>query len=108
MLKKELDGLIVEITKEMDEYKFYLVSEKIYHYVWRTFADKILEDSKKALMSVDSESRVQLLLLILQTMLKALHPFMPYITEEIWAEMPHGGDMKLLIVSEWPMMKKNE
>ncbi|MDR3558511.1 MAG: class I tRNA ligase family protein, partial [Candidatus Pacebacteria bacterium] len=105
MLKKELDDLITEITKEMDEYKFYLVSEKLYHYVWHTFADKILEDSKKALIGADSESRVQLLLLILQTVLKALHPFMPYITEEIWSDMSVKGKQQLLMISEWPTSK---
>ena len=90
--KKELNDLVAEITKEMDEYKFYLVSEKLYHYVWHSFADKILEESKTILFGADneknSESRIQLLLLILQTVLRALHPFMPYITEEIWSEMP--------------------
>ncbi len=109
VLKKELDDLIAEITKEMDEYKFYLVSEKLYHYVWHSFADKILEDSKKALGATSaedhSESRVQLLLLILETMLKALHPFMPYITEEIWKDMPSKGKRQLLMVSEWPMSR---
>ena len=108
-LKKELDALVAEITKEMDEYKFYLVSEKLYHYVWHTFADKILEDSKKVLAGAsdekESESRIQLLLLTLQTVLKALHPFMPYITEEIWSDVSKKGEGQILMVSEWPTQK---
>ena len=108
--KNDLNDLIKEITKEMDEYKFYLVSEKLYHYVWHSLADNILEESKTILASAsgekNSESRIQLLLLILRTMLKVLHPFMPYITEEIWGDIPRqdsGKGKSLLMVEEWPI-----
>ncbi|MDD5165336.1 MAG: valine--tRNA ligase [Candidatus Pacebacteria bacterium] len=100
---KQLNDLITEITKEMEEYKFYLVGEKLYQYVWAELADKILEESKPILNGDDAEARtarVQFLLHALNTVLRALHPFMPYVTEEIWQEMNTGKSM--LIVEEWP------
>ena len=93
---------IKEITKEMDEYKFYLVGEKIYQYTWARFADIILEDSKKIFDSkIEDEtiSRKQFLLHTLEKILKILHPFMPFVTEEIWQTM---GKNKLLMVEQWP------
>jgi valyl-tRNA synthetase len=93
---KQLDDLITEVSKEMDEYKFYLVAEKLYHYVWHEFADKIIEDSKGEITA----SRKQFLHHALEAILKLLHPFMPYVTEEIWQEMNEGKSM--LMVEPWP------
>ncbi len=100
---KQLNDLVAEITKEMEEYKFYLVGEKLYQYAWHELADKILEESKPILNGDDivaRTARVQFLLYALNTTLRALHPFMPYVTEEIWQEMNTGKSM--LIVEEWP------
>jgi valyl-tRNA synthetase len=88
----------------MDNFRYYLAAEKAYHYVWHTFADLIIEDSKKILSSGidnDVKSRKQLLLHILIKSLKILHPFMPFITEEIWSYMPIEK-RGLLIVEKWP------
>jgi len=101
-LNKEIDDLIKEITKEMNEYKFYLVGEKIYQYTWARFADVILEDSKKIISSgIEEEiiSRKQFLINTLEKILKILHPFMPFVTEEIWQTM---GKDKLLMIERWP------
>jgi len=103
ILIKEQNELINEITKEMDEYRFYLVGEKIYKYTWNRFADVILEESKKIFNSgLEKEilSRKQFLLHTLNKILKILHPFMPFVTEEIWQTM---GKDKLLIVEKWPI-----
>ncbi len=90
---EELKSLIEEITKEMDEYKFYIVAEKLYHYFWHTFADVIIERSKKKIIegekqNTNADSTKALLITQLTTLLKALHPFMPFVTEEIWSMMP--------------------
>lgn len=93
---------IKEITKEMEEYKFYLVGEKIYQYTWTGFADIILEESKKVFESGTKDeinSRKQFLLHTLDTILKVLHPFMPFVTEEIWQTI---GKDKLLMIERWP------
>lgn len=99
---KKLNALVLEVTKEMEEYKFYLVAEKLYHYVWHEFADKIIEDSKTVLAGTDEAgkaSRIQFLLRSLRIILKALHPFMPFITEEIWGEIE---GKRHLLIEEWP------
>jgi valyl-tRNA synthetase len=104
-LRTERHALMEEITKEMDEYKFYFVAEKLYHYAWHELADKILEESKKIFKEgseADKKSRRQFLLHTLDKLLRALHPFMPYITEEIWSDMPVKGK-SLLMVEEWPI-----
>ncbi|MEI8249210.1 MAG: valine--tRNA ligase [Candidatus Taylorbacteria bacterium] len=107
---KKLNDLIKEITAEMDEYKFYLVGEKIYHYIWHEFADKILEESKPILSGLPAQasddmsariSRVQFLLHVVHTILKLAHPFMPYVTEEIWQEIQ--AKKSQLIVESWPI-----
>lgn len=103
-LIKERDEFIKEITKEMEEYKFYLVGEKIYQYTWTRFADVIIEESKIILSGNDNitkESREQFLFDTLVKILKVLHPFMPFVTEEIWSMMPIDNK-KLLMVEKWP------
>ena len=100
---KVLNDLIAEVTREMDEYKFYLVAEKLYHYVWHEFADKILEESKAILGGADEKakaSRAQFLIHAHIAILKLLHPFMPFVTEEIWKDVPMAGKT-MLMVEKW-------
>ncbi len=85
-----------QITKEMDEFKFYVASEKIYHYFWHTFCDKIIEDYKKGTVSQ------QLLMTLLLECLKILHPFMPFITEEIYQQLPIKDKKKCIMIESWP------
>lgn len=103
-LISEYNEIIRDITLDMDNFRYYLAAEKTYHYVWHTFADLIIEDSKKVLISgIEKEvlSKKQLLLHILVKSLKILHPFMPFITEEIWGSMPIERK-NLLIIEKWP------
>jgi valyl-tRNA synthetase len=104
-LNEKLEKFLQEITKEMDEFKYYLVAEKLYAYTWTEFADVILEESKKILAEgTDDEkrSRKQFLLHTLSKILRALHPFAPFVTEEIWKDIP-SPDKKPLIIEEWPI-----
>ena len=103
--QEELETLIKEITREMEEYKFYLVSEKLYHYFWHTFADILIERSKKKIIdNHHATSAKKLLYSQLQILLTCLHPFMPFITEEVWAIM---NKKDLLMVYPWPAIKNN-
>ncbi len=83
----------------MDNYRFYLAAEKIYAYVWHRFADEIIEESK------DKEDYGATLYYILENSLKLLHPFMPFVTEEIWQTLNNGE--KILMVEAWPTQIKN-
>jgi valyl-tRNA synthetase len=103
-LVDSFDAFVKEITSEMNEYKFYLVSEKIYSYTWHTFADKIIEESKEIILDPQTkDSRVYALNYITSNILKILHPFMPFITEKLWEIMEYGDNM--LMVSKWPSVE---
>ncbi len=100
----ELNETIKDITKDIDEYRFYMASEKIYHYLWHNFADIIIEQSKAPIFGTDEKAKKSAQWTtyhILINSLKLLHPFMPFVTEEIWGNLPHKNK-KLLMIEEWP------
>ncbi len=104
-LNKELNSLLIDITSDIENFRLYMAGEKLYHYAWHCLADEILEQSKKVLKegTIDEiKSRKQFLLYSLTTVLKALHPFIPYVTEEIWKDMP-VANKKMLMIEEWPV-----
>jgi valyl-tRNA synthetase len=95
-----------EISSDIEKFSLHLAAEKIYHYVWHELADKILEESKPLISGEDDEAkaaRQQVLAECLVTSLKLLHPFMPYVTEAIWQELPsHLKDRDMLMIAAWP------
>src|SRR3990167_2051912 len=104
-IMKNLEMILENVTKNMEQYRFDLSADELYHYTWHTFADLIIEKSKSIFKDGDEivkASRKKLLLLILKDILKALHPFMPYITEEIWKDIPKDNK-DLLIIEKWPI-----
>jgi valyl-tRNA synthetase len=103
----KLTAIMTDVTKDIEEYRLYMATEKLYHYVWHELADIILEESKPILAGTDEHakaSRQQLLLTLLEKSLIVLHPFMPFITEEIWSMLPDKKE--LLIVESWPVKTK--
>ena len=105
--KKDRDNLAevkktkAKVAKHLERFEFHLAAETAYHYVWHTFADKIIEDAKERLKSDDAKERqaaYDMLETILLECLKMLHPFMPFITEEIYGKFNHE---KLLMVEKW-------
>lgn len=100
----EFNEALSEITKEMNEYKLYLASEKAYHYFWHTFADIVIEECKKSINEGAPEEKIsaqKTLKYLLVEQLKVLHPFIPYVTEEIWSLLPYNKDTELLMVQKW-------
>ncbi len=93
-LIEELNALIKDLTLDMEEYRLYLAAEKVYHYIWHRFADEIIEESK------GKPEYGETLHHILENCLKLLHPFMPFITEEIWQSL--YNDKGILMVEKWP------
>jgi len=104
--EENLHTAVAEVTALMNKDRFDLAGEKLYHFVWDHFASVMIEESKELLASDDPTvraSRQKMLLHYLSASLRMLHPFMPYITEAIWAEMPETiKDSDMLIVAKWP------
>ncbi len=102
VLKKHIET----ITKDMSDDRFDIASERLYHFVWDYFASELIEESKPLLQSDDVKiktSRQRLLREYLVTSLKLLHPYMPFVTETIWQELPEEmKDAEILMVAEWP------
>lgn len=96
---EEFEKVKEDITSDMENFRLHLASEKIYHYIWHRFADEIIEQSKK-------DDKIKSVLLSIWTdCLKILHPFMPFVTEEIWQTM-YAGSKRLLMVEKWPITNK--
>lgn len=102
----QLQATVADVNEEIAKFNLYLAGEKAYHYIWHELADNILEESKEILNGADSAARAarqQVLVDCLTTSLKLLHPFMPFVTEAIWQELPaHMKDADILMVAKWP------
>lgn len=101
-LVEELTAVGKDITNDLEQYRAYLAAEKLYHYAWHRLADEIIEESKAIIAADDagSTSRKAALRSLLTTLLPLLHPFMPFVTEEIWQNM---SDTKgFLMTTPWP------
>ena len=95
--------LIQEVTKNMDSYDFHNVGNTLYQFIWEDFCDNYIELSK-ALMNDTTKS---VLLDVLTTILKLLHPFMPYVTEEIYSMLP-VKDSESIMISSYPIYNEKE
>lgn len=102
----ELHAVVRDASDEIERWRYDLASARIYHYVWHELADKILEESKELLNGDDAaakQARQAVLVECLTTSLKLLHPFMPYVTEAIWQQLPETMKTRsLLMVESWP------
>lgn len=103
---RDLKVTVTEVTEDIERFSLYLAGEKAYHYIWHELADKVLEESKPILAGENAQekyARQYVLKECLVTSLKMLHPFMPFVTETIWQNIPEAvKDHKILMVSKWP------
>lgn len=99
----EAEELVKNASKNIDAFRLDLAADEIYHFVWDRFAAEIIEESKAILKEPGEAraSRQRMLHTILLISLKALHPFMPFVTEAIWQKLPQK-DAALLMVAQWP------
>ena len=92
-----------DMTENLERFELGVAVQKVYDFMWGDFCDWYIELSKGR-MSGGSESSAQgarqVLVWVLSSTLKLLHPFMPFITEEIWQSLPHNGEA--LMISKWP------
>ena len=93
---EETEKTVKRVTKLIDRYRFDLAAETIYHFFWHTFCDKYLEMSKQR-----RDEAQPTLLYVLDRSLRLLHPFMPFVTEEIWQKFPKKTKDPI-IISTWP------
>jgi len=98
---KDFEKFTADVTREMDKFNFHIAAEKIYHYFWHVFADKIIEHEKPRLQTENRLQAQYLLITLLKNLLILLHPFMPFITEEIYQMLPNK-DRELLMIEDWP------
>ena len=99
----KLNTLIAAVTENLDKYEMGVAVQKLYDFIWDSYCDWYIELTKARLYSEDAERKqvaLQVLTYVLDQTLRLLHPFMPFITEEIWQSLPHEG--KALIVAKWP------
>ncbi len=86
-----------DVSAHIEAFRLHDAAQTLYHFTWHGFADIYLEDVKKRMNSGSYAVMIEVFL----TLLKLLHPFMPFVTEEIWSKMPHG-EKTPLIISSWP------
>ena len=92
-----------QVTENLDKYEIGMAAQRIYDFVWDEYCDWYIEMVKSRLFGEDLKSKEtaeKVLLFVLKDILKLLHPFMPFITEEIWQHLPEN--QKPLILSDWP------
>ncbi|MBI2596696.1 valine--tRNA ligase [Candidatus Daviesbacteria bacterium] len=97
---EKLDKVIVTVTKSLDQYRFHDGAEALYEFIWHQFADIYIESTK--------ERRAQaqpVLEYVFRTSLELLHPFMPFITEELWQKLPHQGQS--IMITNWPLISNS-
>lgn len=104
----KLNTLSIEATKNLDKYEIGMAAEKVYNFIWDEYCDWYIEMVKSRLYGEDEKSKrtaETVLLYVLKDILRLLHPFMPFITEEIWQ---HLGDVENpLILEEWPIYNES-
>ncbi len=99
----KLNSVIRDVTANMEGYELGVAAQKIYDFIWDTYCDWYIELTKARLNGDDEERKQQaqqVLCYVLTETLKLLHPFMPFLTEEIWQALPHEGDY--LMLQTWP------
>ena len=104
----KLNTLIKEVTENMDAYELGVASAKVYDFIWDTYCDWYIELTKARLYGEDEKSKLaaqKVLVYVLDQFLRLLHPFMPFITEEIWQAIPHEGSF--LMLADWPKYDEN-
>lgn len=101
----KLNKTIKDVTTNLDKYELGIAANNIYEFVWDEYCDWYIELSKKRLYSDNEEEKMvaqKVLIKVLKAIVKLLHPFMPFITEEIWSHLPNTTTH--LITADWPVV----
>lgn len=104
----KIEKLVKEITRNIENYDLGIALDKIYNFIWNEFCDWYIEMVKPRIYSDDESTKLvvsSILNYVLRTSMKLLHPFMPFVTSEIYDNLVHYTDTEL-IVSKWPQVKE--
>ena len=98
----KFNTLAKEITDNLEKFELGIAVQKLYDFIWDVFCDWYIEISKIRLQAGGKAAQTakDVLVYVLSNTLKLLHPFMPFITEEIWQSLPHDGES--IMISKWP------
>jgi valyl-tRNA synthetase len=104
-----MNRVAAELSEALEKFRFHDASNLIYHFIWHEFCDWYIELMKPALTgsganSMERESRVRILVHVMDYSLRLLHPFMPFLTEEIWQRIPHQGDS--IMIQDFPKYRE--
>lgn len=102
-----LNETIEQVTKLADKYEFGEVGRSLYNFIWDDFCDWYIEMAKLPLYGEDEEAKKMtrsVLAYVLDNTMRLLHPFMPFITEEIWQSLPHEGES--ITIAPWPIVNE--
>jgi valyl-tRNA synthetase len=95
----QLREAIKSVNNDLGNFRFGKAAHKLYNFFWHDFCDKYIEQSKN---QMESEGTQKILLYVLSNSLKLLHPFIPFVTEEIYQKLPLKNKRKFLMIEEWP------
>jgi valyl-tRNA synthetase len=104
----KLDKLVAEVTQNIENYDLGIALDKIYNFIWNEFCDWYIEMVKSRIYSENEETKIavsDILNHVLRTSMKLLHPFMPFVTSEIYANLVQYSNRELM-VSSWPEVRK--
>ncbi len=93
--------LVQAVTENLDKFELGIAVQKLYDFIWDNFCDWYIELCKGRLQGENALAAKQVLVYVMNGMLQLLHPFMPFVTEEIWQSLPHSGEA--LMVTKWPV-----
>ena len=99
----KFNSVVADVTDNLEKFELGLAVQKLYDFIWDVYCDWYIEICKARLNSDDQDKKNTakgVLVYVLSNTLKLLHPFMPFITEEIWQALPHDGET--IMVSAWP------
>ena len=101
-LLTQYNQLVKESTENLEKFELGIAVQKIYDFIWDVLCDWYIELTKSRLQSGGDTAKAarQILVYVMSNTLKLLHPFMPFITEEIWQALPHDGES--IMISSWP------
>ncbi len=102
------NDLVKDVTESLEKFELGMAVQKLYDFIWDVFCDWYIEIAKIRLNGECATAKATVkavLVYVMSNTLKLLHPFMPFITEEIWQTLPHDGDS--IMISEWPVFSKD-